>query len=416
MDIDFVRGKFAGLENEAGKETGLSRKESQLPWLFLDNAGGAFVLTRVIDRIADYLRSTPVQLGGSYPLSLLAAQRQQQATAALAEWINANYPEELVFGPSATALTWRLAVSLGDFLSSGDEIIVTNLDHEANRSPWLRLTRNGIQVRTWEVEGDTGLDLDRLDSMLGERTRLVCISHCSNILGRIEPVAEIARRVHAAGARLFVDGVAYAPHRQLDMQAIGADFYVFSLYKTFGPHAGLLWGNREALLELKGINHEYLEEDALPYKFQPGGANYELNWGSAGIPEYFAELDQHLRGDGSGATAWQQIAEHEAALAERLLDYLANRKDVKIVGPRDAGIAERLPIIAFCIEGFRSRDVVSHLEKHHIAARHGHFHARRLLERLGIDTDDGVVRVSFAHYNSMADVERLISALDNFPE
>lgn len=409
MDLEFVRAAFSGLEETADE---LEKTASGKPWLFFDNAGGAFVLTRVIERISDYLRTTPVQLGGSYPRSVLAASRQQEATAALAHWINAPNIEEVIFGPSATALTLRLAISFGEALAEADEVIITSMDHEANRSPWLRLARRGVKLRTWTVGDDGRLDLGQLDALLNDKTRLVCMSHCSNILGHIEPVGEIAKRVHACGAKLFVDGVAFAPHRALDMQALGADFYVFSLYKTFGPHAGLLWGRREALLELPGINHEYLGKDDLPYKFQPGGANYELTWGAAGIPEYLSELDLHLDGDGSGEAAWKAIAQHEKQLAGKLLGYLGERQDIQLLGSQDTATETRLPIISFRVNGGKSRDVIRHLEKHRIAAKHGHFHSRRLLEQYGIDPEDGVVRVSFAHYNSEEDVERLVVALD----
>lgn len=424
LDIEYVRQAFAGLETgtepgpaNAANTTGAAdiNEAGGPPWLFFDNAGGAFVLRRVIERISNYLATTPVQIGGSYPHSLLAAERQRAATAELAGWINAPHAEEAIVGPSATALTWRLACSFGETLRPGDEIIITSMDHEANRSPWLRLAKRGVEIRTWQVSENGKLDLTELESLLGDRTRLVCLSHCSNVLGHIEPVRRIADRVHAHGAKLFVDGVAYAPHRQLDMQALDADFYVFSLYKTFGPHAGLLWGKREALLELPGMNHEYLDADALPYKFQPGGANYELTWGSAGIPEYIAELDRHMEGNGSGKTAWQAIAQHEAMLAKKLLDYLVKGENFDVLGPASAAVETRLPIISFRVRGMQSREVVRHLETHHIAARHGHFHARRLLEQFGIDPDDGVVRISFAHYNSCEDVERLLLALDALP-
>ncbi|MDX1454521.1 MAG: aminotransferase class V-fold PLP-dependent enzyme [Gammaproteobacteria bacterium] len=408
LDLEFVRNAFAGLEPHAGDHG----PQGEQPWLFFDNAGGAFVLEEVIERTAEYLRSTPVQIGASYPRSKLAADRQSEAIAKLAKWINAGHEQEVIVGPSASALTLRLAISFGDTLVEGDEIIVTSMDHEANRTPWLRLAKQGAVIRTWMAGPDGTMNLDDLDALLNDRTRLVCLGHCSNIVGNIEPVREVADKVHAAGAKLFVDGVAYAPHRPVDVRELDADFYVFSLYKTFGPHAGLLWGKRQLLLDLPGINHEFVANDYLPYKFQPGGANYELTWGSAAIPDYLSALDEHQGGTGDRTIAWAAIADHESQLARRLLDYLDAREDITILGSSSADPAQRLPIISFTIAGRKSQDVVQQLEQQHIAARFGNFHAKRLIEQFGLEPADGVVRVSFAHYNALEDVDRLVDALE----
>lgn len=396
LDIEFARSRFAGLATEN--------------WAFLDNAGGSFALEATAERVADYIRETPVQLGGSYPLSQLAAQRQQQASEALRAMLNARHAEEIVIAGSASALAWRVARALLPSLQQGDEIIITRMDHEANRSPWLALRAHGIVVHELGVSRDDwSLDRAQLRSLLGPRTRMVCIGHCSNILGRIEPVADIAAEVHAAGARILVDGVAYAPHRPVDVQALDVDFYLVSLYKLFGPHAGLMYGRREALLELANINHEYLPADALPYKLQPGGASYELVYGAAAIPAYLEELDRRLDGNGDGGKAWAAIAAHEAALAGRLLQWLEQQPRVELIGPRE--IEARLPIISFRVEGMPCTDLVAGLEQHKVACRSGHFHAPRLLESLDIDPQDGVLRISFAHYNSEEELQRLLQAL-----
>ncbi|HEX6929683.1 MAG TPA: aminotransferase class V-fold PLP-dependent enzyme, partial [Gammaproteobacteria bacterium] len=291
--------------------------------------------------------------------------------------------------------------------SAGDEIIITVMDHEANRSPWLRLRDAGVTVRTLEIDKDDfSLSLPQLDTLLNKRTRLVCFSHGSNLLGRIEPVAEITRRAHAAGARVFVDGVAYAPHRRVDVQALDVDFYVCSLYKIFGPHIGMLYGKRDILLELANINHEYLAADALPYKLQPGGASYELAWGAAGIPEYFSRWEAD-----SGNDPFDLIANHEARLIAPLLEYLDEHPDTSLLGPASADVPTRLPIIAFRHARQRSADIAAALAEKRIAVKHGHFHSRRLLEYMDIPPEDGVVRISFAHYNSMDEAGRLMAAL-----
>lgn len=387
-----ARPEFAGLDDD---------------WAYFDNAGGSFTLKRVIERVAQYMQSTPVQLGGGYPLSLDAAGRQAEAVRQLAAFVNAEHSEEILFGASSTALTWQVARAMRPLLESGDEIIITVMDHEANRSPWLSLREAGVVVRTWEIDrNDFSLSLRQLDELLNEKTRLVCFSQCSNLLGRIEPAAEITRRVHAAGARVFVDGVAYAPHRRVDVRALDADFYVCSLYKIFGPHIGMLYGKREALLALGNINHEYLSSDALPYKLQPGGASYELAWGAAGIPEYFSGLETE-----SGNDPFALIARHEARLAAPLLEFLHAHPDVTLLGPVSADISSRLPIVAFRHAKQSSASIAAALAERHLAVKHGHFHSRRLLEFLDIPPDDGVVRVSFAHYNTVEEAERLMSAL-----
>lgn len=389
-----VRREFAGLD---------------ATWAYLDNAGGSFTLRTVIERVAEYMQTSPVQLGAGYALSQQAAARQADAVAALARFINAQHASDIVLGSSSTALTWQAARALRPLLRAGDEIIITVMDHEANRSPWLALRDAGVTVRTWELDrNDLSLSLQTLDALLNEKTRLVCVSQCSNILGRIEPVAEIARRVHAAGARVFVDGVAYAPHRRVDVQALGVDFYVCSLYKIFGPHIGMLYGKREALLELGNINHEYFAADALPYKLQPGGASYELVFGAGGIPAYFEHWSET-----AGVDPFELIAHHEAELSRPLLEFLDAHPAVTLFGSADANPLTRLPIIAFRHATKRSADIAAALAERQIAVKHGHFHSRRLLEFLDVPSDDGVVRVSFAHYNTAEEVERLLSALND---
>ncbi|MES1245988.1 MAG: aminotransferase class V-fold PLP-dependent enzyme, partial [Acidobacteriota bacterium] len=267
MDVDFARSQFPALAGD---------------WIFLDNAGGSQVLRAVADRVRDYLLSTSVQIGATYDASRQAAERLQEGIRAAAALVGAD-PGEIVLGSSATQLLSNLARAMEDQLGPGDEIVVTNADHEANITPWLRLRERGvggIEVKVWRLRNDTlELDLADLDALMTPRTRLVCFTQATNILGTIHPVAEITRFAHERGARVCVDGVAFAPHRLVDVHAWDVDFYVLSLYKVFGPHMGLLYGRREHLLELSGINHLYIAKDAVPYKLQPGNVSYELAWG-----------------------------------------------------------------------------------------------------------------------------------------
>ena len=383
-------------------------------WVLMDNAGGSAVLDTVIERMADYMRSTPVQLGASYALSRQAVERQAQAATETAFLINAASPDEIVFGPSSSSLLSRLARAIASQLEPGDEIIVSEADHESNITPWVRLAEHGVVIRTWPVDPERGhLDHDALDGLLNERTRLVCMGHTSNILGAAEPVADVAQRVHAAGARLVVDGVAWAPHRLTDVQACDADFYVFSGYKVFGPHMAVLYGKAGQLRALDNINLEFLDRAAVPYKLQPGGYCYEAAYAFGAVPDYL--LDQAPCGGTPReklAAAWQSMAEHENRLTARLLDYLLGHPGVSVHGPRVADRDIRLPVISFSAADRDSAQIVTAVDASQIGIRFGDFHARRLVSRLGLHRQNGVVRVSMAHYNTLAEVDRLIDALD----
>lgn len=383
-------------------------------WVLMDNAGGSAVLNSVIERMGEYMRSTPIQVGASYALSQLAVRRQDQAAREIATLINAASPGEIVFGPSSTALISRLARAIASQLEPGDEIIVSQSDHESNITPWVRLAERGIRVRTWPVDTEAGcLDQDALGELLNERTRLVCMGHTSNILGAAEPVPEVAKRVHAAGARLVVDGVAWAPHRLTDVQACGADFYIFSGYKVFGPHMAVLYGKANQLLALDNLNLEFLGRDAVPYKLQPGGYSYEAAYAFGAVLDYLLEQSP---GEGGVreklAATWAMFAQHESCLVAKLIDFLGARHGVSLHGPRSAEPERRLPIVSFSVAGRDSAEIVAHVDKSRIGIRFGNFHARRLIAHLGLAPQNGVVRVSMAHYNTLEEVDLLITALD----
>jgi selenocysteine lyase/cysteine desulfurase len=261
------------------------------------------------------------------------------------------------------------------------------------------------------------LELEDLDRVMTTRTRLVAFTHASNIFGRIHPVAEITRFVHDRGAKVCVDGVAFAPHRAIDVQAWDVDYYVLSLYKAYGPHHALLYGKYAHLLELDNLYHYFIARDRIPYKLQPGNPNYELSYGSIGIVDYLEELGGRM---GAAAVpprarierAFEAIAEHEEVLAGRLLDFLAARTGVRVIGDRTAHRATRVPTISFVVEGRDSQAIVRHIDTLRIGIRFGDFHSRRLVEHLGLlAAHNGVVRVSMVHYNTVEEVDRLIEGL-----
>ena len=396
LDLAFVRSQFPALADG---------------FAYFDNAGGSLVLRPVAERVADYLLTTSVQTGASYAHSQRASARLTEARARVATWLGARRPEEIVFGPSTTILAQFLAKAMASRLRPGDEVVVTDFDHESNIGPWRALEKAGLVIREWKINRETMRpDLADLDALLGPRTRLVAGTHASNILGTINPVAEIARRVHAAGAEIVVDAVAFAPHRALDVAAWDVDYYIFSFYKTYGPHFAVLYGKHDKLLELDGLYHWFYGREKVPAKLEPGNPSYEAAWGAAGIVDYLEAL-----GGGTGRDAigrgFADIAAHEAVLAERLLGFLRSRNDVRVIGERSSDAAVRVPTISFKVNGRDSAEIVAQVDREPIGIRYGDFHSRRLVEALGLMEGNGVVRASMVHYNSLEEVDRLVASL-----
>lgn len=398
----------------------LSRVRACFPALsggtvFMDNAGGSQCLGAVADAVRAYLLERNVQLGASYAVSVDASAHVLEGRRAIARLVGAEDDRQVVLGPSTTQLVSNLALAMSPGLRPGDEIVVTNADHEANVGPFRRLESQGVVIREWQIDREAlALRSADLEPLLGARTRLVCMTHCSNVLGTIHDVREVARRVHAAGARLLVDGVAYAPHRRIDVAALEADYYVFSLYKVYGPHVAALVAPLGHLAELANINHHFLA-DEIPYKLQPGNVCYELVAALPALERYLLEL-----GGGIGAgtyadalgRAFAAVAGHEATLAERLLTFLRVRRDVTVIGDPRSDPAHRVPTISFAPHARAPEAVVRAVDTHGIGIRHGDFYARRLVDALGLRACGGVVRVSMVHYNTLGEVDRVVSALD----
>ncbi len=401
--MQFIRSQFPALSGE---------------WTYFDNAGGTQVAQQVGERIQDYLYHTNVQLGATYEISGMAAERISESQKTWAEVINAAHPSEVIFGPSTTVLLQNLSRSLGQLFEPGDEIIVTNFDHEANIGPWVNMEKSGMHIRVWELNKDTLLpDLDRLKHLMSRKTKLVAFSHVSNILGTIIPVKEITSIIHEHGALVCVDGVACAPHRMPDVSDLDVDFYVFSLYKVFGPHYSLLYGKQKHLEIMPGIGHFFIGEDEIPYKLQPGNVNFELTFGSPGIIDYFNSVyHHHFNGLNVNLRSkinevYRMIADHEQILASRLLEFLKIKKNIRTIGETSAHKNIRVPTISFVVEGRKSSEIPLLVDPHKIGIRFGHFYAKRLIDYLGLAENDGVVRVSMVHYNTVEEVDRLIRVL-----
>lgn len=403
LNLDYIRSQFPGLETD---------------WVLFDNAGGSQILKPVVDRINEHFYTSNVQLGGSYPHSVLAEERHLEAHKNLMSWINARDPKEIVLGSSTSLLIKILADNFRRVWKKGDEIIVTNLDHEANIGAWRKLEDEGFVIKEWQVNPDTyALQKEDLEQLLSDKTRLVAFSATSNVVGTINPIKEFTELAHRNGSLVCVDAVAYMPHRLADVQDTDVDFFVFSFYKTYGPHYAMMYGKLDILESLPGFNHFFISEP--PYKFQPGNYNFELAHGLGALPDYFFNLaDVHAY---SGINMkrdklkfiYQKIAEHEEELSKKVLDYLNGRNDIRIIGSTEYNKEIRVPTISFVKEGRDSEQFCLETDKHRVAIRWGDFYARRLIDYLGLSkSNNGVIRISMVHYNTYEEADRLIMALD----
>lgn len=382
----------------------------------LENAGGSQVPLCVADAIRSYMLESYVQLGAGYAMSDAATRTVEAAHALVALLFNGSGTGTTILGPSSTQLCALVAGCMADRIRPGDEIVLAETGHEANIGPWLRLERAGAVIRWWKVDPDRmDCTLEGLDAVLTPRTKLVAFPHVSNLLGAIADVPAITRRAHAAGARVFVDGVAFAPHRAIDVGAWEVDWYVCSTYKVYGPHMGALYARHDALAELEGPNHFFIPREQVPYKFELGGACHEGCAGLCALAPYLAFLAGRPEGhavDRSVVTdAFARMAALELPLQQRLIDGLGAMPGVRLVGSALSGVDEHVPTVSFTHASRTPSQVVRHVQSRGVAVRHGHMYAYRLCQALGIDTTEGVVRVSAVHYNSPAEIDRFLAAV-----
>ncbi|MDE4096269.1 MULTISPECIES: aminotransferase class V-fold PLP-dependent enzyme [Rhodobacterales] len=402
LDIDFVRGQFP-----AFAEPTLQGQA------FFENAGGSYTCKPVIDRLMRYYTQRKVQPYAPYEASTLAGAEMDEARQRLAAILGVD-TDEVSFGPSTTQNTYVLAQAFRQFLSPGEAIIVTNQDHEANTGPWRRLAEEGIEVREWKIDPATGhLDPADLETLLDENVRLVCFPHCSNVVGEINPVTEITALCHAAGAFVCVDGVSYAPHGLPNVGELGPDIYLFSAYKTYGPHQGIMV-IRRALGEILPNQAHYFNGDVLYKRFTPAGPDHAQVAASAGMADYIDALCDHHGGPTEDAAAragfvHDLMRDHEVKLLQPLLDALKDRNDLRLIGPSDAAV--RAPTVAVAVNR-SGAGLAEELAGHGIMAGGGDFYAVRALSAMGVDPEQGVLRMSFTHYTNENEVTQLIEALD----
>ena len=403
LDLDFVRRQFPAFSSPV-----LSSHA------FFENAGGSSPCQQVVDRLHRFYLDRKVQPYGPYPGAQAGGAEMDEARTRLAAMMGVA-PEEVSFGPSTSANTYVLAQAVRQWLRGANAaIVVTNQDHEANSGVWRRLADEGIEVREWALDPSTGsLDPAELQKLLADgKVKLVAFPHCSNVIAEINDVAAICDIARAAGARTVVDGVSYAPHGFPDIPALGCDVYLFSAYKTYGPHQGIMVLREAFGMELPGQAH-FFNHGTLYKRHTPAGPDHAQVAACAGMADY---VDALAAAHGvSGDAAARNRAVHdlmraqEVAVIAPLLDYLAARNDVRLIGPRDA--ARRAPTVA--VELDRAAEPVSEeLGRNGIACWAGDFYAVRPLAALGIDRAKGVLRMSATHYTSTEDVARLIAALD----
>ena len=404
MDVESVRGHFPGLGGGS---------------ILLENAGGSQVPECVADAVRDHLLHDYCQLGAGYPASDRATETVERAHRFMDRFANGDGLGRVVLGSSCTSLMHVLAASLGRTLRDGDEIVVCEQGHEANIGCWLDLERLGARIHWWRVDPATGsLDLDDLRELVGERTRIVAFPHVSNLLGEIVDVAEATRIVHAAGGRVVVDGVAYAPHRAIDVRAWEVDYYAWSTYKVYGPHMGALFGRTEAFAELRGPNHFFIPDDEIPYKFELGGASHEGCAGLCALAPYLGRLVGE-RGTDAGncdhatvRAAFDRMTELERPVQDRLMERLRRHEGVRVIGPESADVDRRVATVSFVHRDVDPLRIVAAAHEAGVGIRNGHMYAHRLCTAMRIEPEPGVVRVSAVHYNVPEEVDHLMDALD----
>ena len=401
LDTDRLRAEFPAFRQPGLEETA-----------FFENAGGSYTCAAVLNRMKQYYWATKVQPYGVYPASREAGEAMDHAHRRIAQAM--GVPVEWIhFGPSTSANTYTLGHALTGWLKVGDAVVVTDQDHEANSGVWRRLARTGIEVREWKMDPQTGhLAPEDLDPLLDSKVRAVCFPHASNIVGEINAVPEIVQRVRAFGAITIVDGVSYAPHGLPDVTRLGADIYLFSAYKVYGPHQGIMAIRPSLAAELPNEAHFF--NDQFPRKrLVPAGPDHAQIAASAGIADYL-ETVAAIAGDGVPGSnpfrkAHDAMRAQETALLGPLLDYIKGRPELRLIGPDDP--AKRAPTVSIALKEQASA-AAERLSHRGIMAGGGHFYAWRCLEALGINPGAGVLRLSFTHYTSSADIERLIAALD----
>ncbi len=413
LDLNAIRSQFPALKKDA---------------VFLDNPAGTQVAQPVLDRMNQYLIEMNANHGGAFATSRDSDALIDETRAACADFLGASRPEEIVFGPNMTSLTFNLSRSLAHWLNPGDEIVVTRLDHDANITPWtLIAAERGCTVRWVDFDVENGtLRLDTLEAALENKPKLVAVGYASNALGTINPVKKITQLAHDVGALVFIDAVQYAPHGPIDVQEIGCDFFACSSYKFFGPHMGLLYGKYDLLDELKAYKVRPAHDDA-PDKFETGTKSHEGIAGILGVMEYLEWIGETFGQDYAEKyadrykgrslllrQAMAAIRAYEYEISRAVIETLQAVPGVKLYGLDDIRrLEERVPTFAFTMEGYTPRQIAEKLGEQNIYVWDGNYYALAVTERLGLEESGGMVRAGPVHYNTVEEIECLGEALQS---
>lgn len=402
LDLQFVRSQFPAFAEPALQG-----------WAFFENAGGSYPCLQVVNRLTNFYMKNKVQVGYPFPASTLAAELMEASYRRMAEYLNVE-ESEIHFGPSTSQNVYVLANAMRPMWKDGDQIIVSCQDHEANAGAWRRLAERGIEVVEWHVNSETGLlSLDELQALFSVKTKMVAYPHCSNVIGYINPVKEITQIAHKHGALSVVDGVGWAPHGFPDLKDLDTDIYMFSLYKTFGPHLGLMHVKNELALKMKNQSH-FFKEGVTRSMLTPAGPDHAQIAAASGILDYFDAVYEH-HFDPEAAPAERNRAlnrlfrDHEKGLLERFLIFLRSRDDVRILGTDHAD--SRAPIVSIIPLKKNIKRIYAELIEHKLMLGLGDFYAVRPLMDMDIPLAPGVLRISFIHYTSPEEIDQLIEGL-----
>jgi cysteine desulfurase family protein (TIGR01976 family) len=406
IDLQSVRRQFPALALKVEGE----------PVVFLDNPAGTQVPQRVIDRTTEYWRTMNANQGGAFVTSQRTDAMIAEVRQAAATFVNAASADEIVFGPNMTTLTFALSRAIGRELKPGDEIVVTRLDHDGNVAPWLALQERGVTVRFIDIHvPECTLDMNDLQRQLTPRTRLVAVTHASNVVGTIPDLAAISQAAHAAGAWLWVDAVHYGPHGSIDVRALDCEFLVCSSYKFFGPHQGILYGRRELLERLRPYKVRPAS-DEVPTRWETGTQNHECLAGLLGTFEYLAELGGADRvGRPALEIAMDRIRRHERALVARLIDGLQQIPGIQLYGiTTPQALDRRAPTVSLSWPPHRPEALARFLASHQVFTWHGNHYATELIARLGLAAEGGTLRIGIAHYNTASEVDLVLELLAGY--
>src|SRR5215475_1077402 len=406
LDLAWVRSQFPALAQTVNGQ----------PAVFLDGPGGTQVPQRVIDAISNYLKQSNDNTHGAFSTSESTDAVIAGARDAMADFLHCH-PEEVVFGPNMTTLTYALSRAIGRELSSGDEILLTRLDHDANVSPWQALEERGVKIQFADInESDCTLNMDDLASKITDRTKLVAVGHASNAVGTINPIKDIVHLAHERGALVFVDAVHYAPHGPIDVAELGCDFLVCSTYKFFGPHMGVLYGEDEFLERFTPYKLR-ANPDEIPHRWESGTLNHECIAGITACVDYLADLGRQVSPAASSRreallSAYSAIQQHERELFEKLMVGLKAIPGARIYGIQDPKhFDRRCPTVAVRIDGHTPRELSEKLGRRGFFTWDGNYYAIGVTERLDVEKDGGFLRIGLAHYNTEEEVNRFLVAL-----